>query len=310
MTSRIIPVEPARQGGGTAPPFERIAIVGFGLIGGSIALAIRERWQSGLIIAIDRKDVLEAAMRRYAADVGGDDLDMAGDADLIILAAPVLQNIAALERLACVVPGEALVTDVGSTKAATMHAAARLPARLCFIGGHPLAGAAVGGLDAARADLFAGRPWILTPPGGATAPDVGKLEAFVAALGAQPVSMDAARHDRLVGYLSHLPQLAASALMHVVGEHVGAGGLALAGRGLRDTTRLASSPAHIWRDVVQTNAEHVRAAIDALIEALEQLKASTSGDAAALDRIFGSAERWKGTLEGVKPGSDRGQTEG
>ena len=297
LTSRIIPVEQARPGGGAAPPFERIAIVGFGLIGGSIALAVRERWRSGLLIAVDRKDVLESAMRRYAADVAGDDLGMAGEADLVILAAPVLQNIAAIEQLAAFVPGEALVTDVGSTKAATMRAAGRLPPRLRFIGGHPLAGAAVGGLDAARADLFAGRPWILTPPDNAAAADVEKLEVLVGAFGATPVRMEAARHDRLVGYLSHLPQLAASALMHVVGEHVGPEGLALAGRGLRDTTRLASSPAHIWRDVVETNDEHVRAALDALIDALEQLKSSTTGDSAALDRIFGSAERWKRTLE-------------
>ncbi len=293
----IIPLETTRPGDGAAPPFARIAVVGFGLIGGSIALAIRERWQSGLLIAVDRKDVLESAMRRHAADVAGDDLGMAGDADLIVLAAPVLQNIATLERLADFVPRDAVVTDTGSTKSTTMKAAERLPGRLRFIGGHPLAGAAVSGLDAARADLFAGRPWILTPSSGATEDDVGKLECFVGALGAEPVRMEAAQHDALVGYLSHLPQLAASALMHVVGEHVGAEGLALAGRGLRDTTRLASSPAQIWRDVVQTNDEQVRAALDALIDALQQLKASTSGDASALERIFASAERWKRTLE-------------
>lgn len=297
MASRIIPVEKAGRGDSAAPPFERIAIVGFGLIGGSIALAVRERWQSGLLIAVDRKDVLESAMRRHAADVAGDDLGMAGEADLIILAAPVLQNTASLERLADYVSGEAIVTDTGSTKAATMKAAERLPSRLRFIGGHPLAGAAAGGLDAARPDLFAGRPWILTPSAAATGDDVEKLHAFVAALGAQPVRMDAGRHDALVAYLSHLPQLAASALMHVVGEHVGAEGLALAGRGLRDTTRLASSPAHIWRDVVQTNGEHVRASLDALIDALQQLRESTAGDPHAIDRLFDSAERWKRALE-------------
>jgi prephenate dehydrogenase len=295
--SRIIPVEQTRAEVGAAPPFERIAIVGFGLIGGSIALAVRERWQSGLLIAIDRKDVLESAMRRHAADVAGDTLGMAGDADLIVLAAPVLQNIASLERLSEYVARDAVVIDTGSTKSATMKAAARLPPRLRFIGGHPLAGAAVAGLDAARPDLFAGRPWILTPSASASADDIEKVEGFVTALGAAPTRMDADRHDALVSYLSHLPQLAASALMHVVGEHVGADGLALAGRGLRDTTRLASSPAPIWRDVVRTNEEHVRAALDTLIEALQQLKTSTAGDPAALERIFASAERWKRTLE-------------
>lgn len=295
--SRIIPVDRARPDAGENPPFERIAVVGFGLIGGSIALAIRERWPTALLIAIDNKDVLESAMRRHAADVGGDDLGMAGGADLVILSAPVLQNIASLQRLPGYVPGDAIVTDTGGTKSATMKAAAHLPSRLRFVGGHPLAGAAVGGLDAARADLFAGRPWILTPPDTASPEELARIEEFVSALGAAPVRLDAGRHDAIVGYLSHLPQLAASALMHVVGEHVGAEGLALAGRGLRDTTRLASSPAQVWRDVVQTNPEHVREALDALIEALQQLKSSTSGDDAALERIFGSAARWKNELE-------------
>jgi prephenate dehydrogenase len=295
--SRIIPIERTRSGADGVPPFDRIAIVGFGLIGGSIALAIRERWQAGLLIAIDRKDVLEAAIERHAADVAGDDLGMAGDADLIILAAPVLQNIATLQQLAEYVPREALVTDTGSTKAATLRAAERLPSRLRFVGGHPLAGAAVGGLGAARPDLFAGRPWLITPNAGASETDVTAVERFVSALGAAPVRMDADRHDALIAYLSHLPQLTASALMHVVGQHAGADGLALAGRGLRDTTRLASSPARIWRDVVETNDEHIRAALDVLIETLQQLRSATQGNPAVLDEVFGSAERWKKMLE-------------
>src|SRR3954470_820123 len=107
--------------------FHRIAIVGFGLIGGSIALAVRAKWPKALIIAVDRKDVIETAMRMHAADVGGDDLVMAADAELIVLAAPVRTNIEIVGRLAEYVPGDAIVTDVGSTKRETVAVAAALP---------------------------------------------------------------------------------------------------------------------------------------------------------------------------------------
>ena len=283
------------------PPFERIAIVGFGLIGGSLAMAIRQQWTSGLIIAVDRKDVLETAMRMHAADVGGDDLIMAAEADLVVLAAPVLQNRDILEQLSGVIPGEALVTDAGSTKQEIVRAAERLPARLRFVGGHPLAGAAAGGLRAARADLFHERPWIFTPDERSRPEDVERLEQFVTRLGARPQRMPAAAHDRLVAFLSHLPQLTASALMHVVGTHAGKDGLPLAGQGLRDTTRLATSPACIWRDILKTNGPEIVAAIDSLIAVLQELRADAGGDGAALERIFESAAAWKRPLESDPP---------
>src|SRR5262249_28960798 len=149
-------------------------------------------------------------------------------------------------------------------------AAGRLPPRLTFVGGHPLAGAARGGLEHARPDLFVGRPWLLTPTGQRqTIPD--QLLAFVRALGGVPQVLDVDSHDRILAFLSHLPQLTVSALMKVIGEAVGPDGLALAGRGLGDTTRLASSPADIWKDIVATNADHVGRALDALIVVLGEL---------------------------------------
>jgi prephenate dehydrogenase len=277
-------------------PFARIAIVGFGLIGGSIALACRERFQGGLIIAVDRKDVLERAMRMHAADVAGDDLVMAAEADLVILAAPVKQNIRVLRELADCVGGEAVVTDVGSTKREIVEASRALPARLTFIGGHPLAGAAVGGLRAARPDLFQGRPWILTPAARRDDPHAPKLAAFLGAIGARVEVMDAAAHDLLLAHLSHLPQIVISALMHVIGEHAGADGLRLSGRGLRDTTRLASSPPEIWKDIAATNRDCIRAALDDFIAVLERLRDDDRQE--ELERIFDSAARWKETLDG------------
>jgi prephenate dehydrogenase len=282
-----------------SPPFEKIAIVGFGLIGASIALAARRAWPSALVIAIDRKDVVETAMRMHAADVGGDDLVMAAGADLVVLAAPVRANIEILGELPQHVPGEATVTDVGSTKRDVMNAAAPLPGRLHFVGGHPLAGAATGGLEAARPDLFQGRPWLLTERATGDALQ-HSIIGFVEGLGARPQVIDAETHDSLVAYLSHLPQLAASALMQVVGERAGADGLALAGRGLSDTTRLASSPVDIWRDIAVTNPDNLCRAIDELVGVLLRLRPGTPGSRDALEQTFESAGRWKRMLEGKR----------
>jgi prephenate dehydrogenase len=290
------PVVAPGQRGVEPPLFPRIAIVGCGLIGGSLAMAARQRWPDSIVVGVDRKDVLETAMRLRAIDVGAADLAGARDADLIVLAAPVKQNIEVLGRLAKHVTSTALVTDVGGTKVTTAEAAAALPARLRFIGGHPLAGAAIGGIHAARADLFDGRPWLFAPPDDTGEEDLRRLESFVTSIGAIPRRVSAEEHDRLLAYLSHLPQLAASALMDVVGAHVGAEGLALSGRGLRDTTRLAASPADIWRDVTATNKEHVAAAIDELIAALARMRKDL-GRGAALEAIFASAAHWKRVLE-------------
>jgi prephenate dehydrogenase len=278
------------------PPFERIAIIGFGLIGGSLGLAIKRRWPSSHVTAIDRNDVLSTAMRLRAADATGDDLAAIGHPGLVVLAAPARENIALLHRLPDHVAAGTLVTDVGSTKAAIVTAASALSGRIRFVGGHPLAGAAVGGIEAARADLFDGQPWMLVDGSGGMAA-VAALERFVLGLGARPYRLGADEHDRLLAYLSHLPQLAATALMHVVGEHAGAAGLPLSGRGLRDTTRLASSPASVWRDIVETNPDHIAGALDELIAALQALKQRSPDGATRLEELFASASRWKDVLE-------------
>jgi prephenate dehydrogenase len=266
-------IQPGRRRDAQPPVFDKIGIVGLGLIGGSIALASREIWPSSLVVGVDCKDVLETAMRLHAIDVAADDLVVLAEVDLVILAAPVRQNIDLLEQLDDHVRQPAVVTDTSSTKRAIVDAARRLPPRFTFIGGHPLGGAAKGGLEHARPDLFAGRPWLLTPASDASGEAIEKLFAFVTALGAEPRVVSVAAHDRMLAYLSHLPQLTSSALMQVIGDAVGEDGLALAGRGLLDTTRLASSPSGIWTDIAATNADEVRAALDGLIAVLTDLRA-------------------------------------
>src|SRR5215510_8438827 len=290
-------IQPGRRREGQTPIFQKIGIIGLGLIGGSIALAAREIWPSSLVIAVDNKDVLETAMRLHAIDVAADDAVVLAEADLVILAAPVRHNLMLLESLDEHVRQPAVVTDTGSTKRAIVEAARSLPPRFTFIGGHPLGGAAASGLEHARPDLFKGRPWLFTPTGEASSESLAKLIDFVQALGAIPRILDAAAHDRLLAFLSHLPQLTASALMRVVGDAVGEDGLELAGRGLVDTTRLASSPAEIWRDIAGTNADEIRPALDTLIATLEDLRRDlATGD--RLADIFDDAGRWRSKLPG------------
>ena len=291
-------IQPGRRVDRSPPVFQKIGIVGLGLIGGSIALAARERWPSSLVIGVDNKDVLEDAMRRHAIDVAADDLIVLAEADVVILAAPARQNIALLADLDENVRQPAIVTDTSGTKRAVVEAARGLPPRFTFVGGHPLGGAAKGGLLHARPDLFQGRPWLLTPAGDGQADAVDRLSAFARALGASPHVLAPAAHDRLVAFLSHLPQLTASALMQVVGDAVGEAGLALAGRGLADTTRLASSPPDIWQDIAATNADELGPALDALIAVLQMLRRDLAGGD-ALTEVFTRAARWREEVKGI-----------
>jgi prephenate dehydrogenase len=289
-------IQPGRPAAGVPPIFEKIGIVGLGLIGGSIAMAARAIWPTSLVIAVDNKDVLETAMRLHAIDVAADDLVVLAEADLVILAAPVKQNLLLLEELDEHVRVPAVVTDTGSTKRAIVEAAQKLPSRFTFIGGHPLGGAAASGLDHARPDLFKGRPWLFTPTSDKSGDALDKLLAFARALGAVPRTVGVGAHDRMLAFLSHLPQMTASALMQVVGEAVGDEGLALAGKGLVDTTRLASSPSEIWKDISATNADEIGRALDILIAVLTNLKTDLeSGE--QLEQVFNAAARWRDRLK-------------
>jgi prephenate dehydrogenase len=310
-----------QSGQDSSPPvFERIGIVGLGLVGGSIALAARQVWPSGLVIGVDRNEVLEQAVARHAIDVAASDLTIVSEADIVILAAPVLRNISLLKQLPEYIQEPVIVTDVGSTKRAIVQAATALPPHVTFVGGHPLGGSTRGGIEAARADLFTGRPWLFTPSPGAGDARLGagesqlatenavddartgrageamrRLFRFAKALGAVPYAIDAGRHDHLVAFISHLPQLTVSVLMHIIGDAVGEEGLGLSGRGLQDTTRLAGSPADIWADICASNADEIRAAIDALVDVLQRLRGSID-DRETIERLFEAANRWRSAL--------------
>ena len=277
------------------PPFRTIAIAGLGLIGGSIALAVRERWPAVRVLGIDRSAVIAHALGSGAIDRGAGEATEVGEADLVVLAAPVRQNVLLLTEMAQRLTASTIVTDVGGTKRDIVGIARNLPLAAPFVGGHPIGGAERGGFGFARPDLFKGRPWIFTPDGRTPAEVLERLGAFVSGLGARPSMLDADRHDRLMAFVSHLPQLTVSALMDVIGMAVGGEGLALAGRGLVDTTRLASSPHEPWADVCAVNADELGGALDALIARLTELRTDLGGGD-RMTRTFYEAARWRAEL--------------
>lgn len=276
--------------------FEQIAVVGLGLVGGSITLAARHRFPALRIVGIDRPEVLARVAAARAAHELSADLNGVRGADLVVLAAPVLEILGMLGPLAGIAGAGAVVTDVGSTKRAIVEAAGRLAPAVTFVGGHPLAGAAASGFESARPDLFEGRTWLLTPVSGGDSVSVDRLCSFVSALGARPRLIEASAHDRLMAAVSHLPQLAASTLMRVTGELAGTGGLELAGAGLVDTTRLAASPPAVWSDICATNADHLGEALDRYIAALTALR-SVLTERKTIDELFVTAGERRRQLE-------------
>jgi prephenate dehydrogenase len=277
-----------------------VAIVGVGLIGGSVGLAARARWSDVRVIGIDRPEVLRQALTLGAITEAATGLEAVAAADLVVLAAPVSHNAALLEKLSSLLAPATVVTDVGSTKRDILEAARAHP-MLTFVGGHPLAGAATSGVAGARQQMFRGRPWILTPAGDPASAPVERVTRFAQGLGGVCHLLDAATHDRVMAYVSHLPQVVASSLLETVGAAVGDTGLALSGPGLSDTTRLASSPPGVWTDILACNADEVGSAIDALVSGLLELRAGL-GDRDRVTQTFLSAAHRRRALRLVGEG--------
>jgi prephenate dehydrogenase len=256
----------------------KIAVIGPGLIGHSVALAARRAAPESRIFEIDR----------------GGSLDAARDADLIVLATPVDVILELIEYHADVLR-TATTLDTGSTKRTVVHAA-RKAGLDRFVGGHPMAGAATSGPTAARADLFEGQRWFLVPHG-AAADAVTKALTFVELLGSQPVLLadDGSEHDRVMAAVSHLPQAVASVLMIVAAMSAGEQ-LSWAGGGLRDTTRLAAADGVVWHSIFSSNADELRPLLVEMSTRLQQL-ADGLGDADAIRDLFASASRWRATLD-------------
>ena len=267
----------------------RIAIVGLGLIGTSVALATRRAQPETELVGVDRVTVIRQPRIVDTFTIASTDLGVIGDTDLVILSTPVDAILSAIPRLGQFVSSRATILDTGSTKRRIVEAA-RASKLQNFVGGHPMAGAAEAGPDAARADLFDGRPWFLVAPHGANE-HVDAARAFVTLLGARAATIGD-DHDRVMAAISHLPQVVASALMVRVGQTAGGQGLQLAGAGLRDTTRLAASSADVWTSILASNADELGPLLTQLADDLRQI-AGQLDDPTAMKRLFEAANRWK-----------------
>lgn len=282
---------------------ESIAILGTGLLGTSVGLALREAGFSGTIVGWNRNLAhAETAGRMGALDrIAGDAMTAAREAQVVVISVPIYATLDLMEQLSGVLGPEHLVTDVGSTKGQITDAADRLfntPERAGFLPGHPMAGKERGGAELGDANLFRGAVWLFTDD--ATwerSPNAAALvkdwREWVVAIGSKTIDLDPVRHDELVAWVSHLPQFVATALSALLEEEVGdAPELKdVGGRGLREMTRLGASPFSMWRDIAYTNTEAIETALLALEQRLAHIRENLRSP--ALRDEFDKANRFR-----------------
>lgn len=244
-----------------------LGIVGVGLIGGSVGLAARKAgWE---VIGVDAPGVLEQATDLGAVDRASSLKEVRGS-DLVVLATPISM---VRELLADISPTDALVTDVASTKNAIVSEAERHGLR--FVGGHPMAGSQLSGVENARAELFHGARYFLTPTEDTDPEAYREVAAFVRELGATPTAVDPEKHDLLMAALSHLPHLMAAALLKVASD-ISPEALSFAGPSFRDLTRVGASNPELWSDILSENAPALGEALGSFAGAMAQLGSEVS----------------------------------
>jgi prephenate dehydrogenase len=281
----------------------RIAILGTGLLGTSVGLALRAAGFTGEITGWNRTPgEAHSAMRMGALSaVGEDAIQTAWSSEVVLLAVPIYATLDYMAQLSGALTADHLVTDVGSTKRLVAESAAQLynsPTRPAFLPGHPMAGKERGGAAHADAHLFRGAVWLFTDDAMARrsakgAELVEDWRHWVAAMGARVLDLNPVRHDELVAWVSHLPQFVATALSALLEEEVGnAPELKdVGGRALREMTRLGASPYSMWRDIAHTNTEPVERAIHALEQRLAHLRENLRTP--ELRREFDQANRFR-----------------
>lgn len=261
--------------------FSRLAIIGPGLLGGSIALAFRARNpRAHVSIWARREEAAGEVMKRGIADVASTDLKtVVQSADLVIFCVPIGVMAPLAEKIAEYVTPETLVTDVGSVKAPVVASLGRIFAgRAKFIGSHPMAGSEQAGIEVARPDLFEGAVCILTPEKSDAPGDIEKIRDFWAALGCVPRTLSAGEHDEVIALVSHLPHLLAATLVNLVCAE-NPNSLNFCGNGFRDTTRVASGPPEMWTEIFGGNRAQLKRAIEAMIGKLKEVAGFMDDDA-------------------------------
>lgn len=280
-------------------PFRQITIIGTGLIGGSLGMALKASGYNGKIVGCDREAVLDRARAMGAIDYASDDpIEAIHGSDLIVLATPVGGIIDLIERIGPLAPPNSLITDVGSTKKEIIDRARQVfgdRAAVRFLAGHPMAGKEHSGVENAESRIFLNAVWMLVPSPGQDF-EQGKIKDFrdlLEKIGTRVVKMDVERHDRLCAWISHLPQMISTALAAALVEEFGDNPdvHAIGGRALREMTRISSSPYTMWRDIAYTNAPNIEHAIQKLEQRLTHIRESLR--APALRDEFEQANRFR-----------------
>ncbi|HXX00544.1 MAG TPA: prephenate dehydrogenase [Candidatus Acidoferrales bacterium] len=261
-------------------PIRQITIIGTGLIGGSLALALRRKKFAGRIVGCDREGTLERARMRGAIDDGTvNPGDAVRGSQLVVLATPVLAIVDLIERVGPALPAKALLTDVGSTKAAVVERAVKVFGKSAgkkFLAGHPMAGKELSGVDYADADLFQNAVWFLTPLPGQSLNEglFAEFAGWIDAIGARIAMLPPDEHDRLCAWISHVPQMISTALAAALVEEFGpeAPLLAAGGRALQEMTRISASPYSMWRDVAISNKKNLEDALSKVEQRLAHLR--------------------------------------
>ncbi len=249
-----------------------VAIIGLGLMGGSLALALKKHCRA--IYGVDSHEAtLELALSKNIVDrAEADPAKLLPQADLVILATPVPAILALLQRLPDLIPNPCIVFDLGSTKSRIVEAMSRLPERFDPIGGHPICGKEKLSLENAEGGLFRSAPFVLAALPRTTPRAYQAAQQIILAVGAQAIQIDAAEHDRLLAFTSHLPFLVASALASAAPEEA----VKLVGSGFRSTSRLAGTPSSMMLGVLESNRENILAAIDRLQNELTAFESALS----------------------------------
>jgi len=260
----------------------RIAVIGVGLIGGSVALAARERLGASISGYDSSPGAIELALQRGAVDRAGSTVaETVADAQAVFVAVPVGALPELVGEALAAAPADCVVTDVGSTKREVV--AAHDDPR--FVGGHPLAGAENAGVEHARADLFERSTWYLTPRSSTSGILYERLHRLLHGLGAQPAAIDAQTHDRILATVSHLPHVLANVLVSQAAGTLAEGGewLPATGPSFRDATRVAGAPSAIWTDIYLSNRDALTVEIDSTLERLAAVRAAlAAGDGTAI----------------------------
>lgn len=277
--------------------FRKAVILGTGMLGGSVALALKKHGLATLVVGTSRQEAsLKIAKDMKAIDEGTMDVRKAiQGADLVILAAPVKVILAHIEDISKHLRRGCVVTDVGSSKAAIVDAAQKhFPPHVLFVGSHPMAGSEKSGVAHANADLFKGAVCIMTPTDKTSRAARDKVKQLWTLFGAHVKTMEPLQHDEALAYVSHLPHMMAFALVRAIPEDF----LVYGAAGLMDTTRVAGSSSQMWADICASNYRHVAKAIDEAVKSLAEIrKAVVDRDEAALVQLFNQAKAKRELLE-------------